>query len=207
MYYIQVSLKRGLVAPWIAVRANGYPAPAHPLPLSHIRRRGEAGSNAIDYGEIAVAVIGVIIAALGVFKGWKCWKNRRSSKKRVRVFRSYFLWRWRWSCANSGRKTRTYSQSLSIISSPTEDLPVVPRPLGRTGGNRQSDLVVTVELHVQPSQSSLPPQLHLLVRWLSPLQLPPPPTRSRTLPTMASDPIARPNSALQRVSNSRTARQ
>ena len=85
MYHIQVSLKRGLVAPWITVRANGNPAPAHPPHLPHLHRRGENDSNALGYGGIAVTVIGVIIAALGVFRGWKCWKNRRSSMKRVRT--------------------------------------------------------------------------------------------------------------------------
>ena len=89
MYQIQVSLKRGSIAPWIASRTDGYPAPAHPLPLPHLHRRGDSDSNALGRGEIAVAVIGVIIAALGVF--WKFRKNRRSSKKRVCVFRSHYL--------------------------------------------------------------------------------------------------------------------
>ena len=63
MYHIQAPLKRGLVAPWAAGRADGYPAPAHPLPLPHLHRRGESDSNALGYGGIAV----VVIAALGVF--------------------------------------------------------------------------------------------------------------------------------------------
>ena len=77
-----------LIALWITACADSYPSPAYPLPLPHLHRRGESGSNALGYGGIAVAVIGVIIAALGIF--WKCWKNRRSSK-RVRVFRPHFV--------------------------------------------------------------------------------------------------------------------
>ena len=87
---MQVSLKRGLIALSIAARTDGYPTSAHPLPLSHLDRRCEKPS-ALGYGEFAVAVIGLIIAALGVFKGWKCWKSRRNSKKGVRIFRTHFL--------------------------------------------------------------------------------------------------------------------
>ena len=89
MYQNQVCLTRGPVALWIVARANGHPAPTHPLLLPHLHRRGEGDSNALGHGGIAVAVIGVIIAALGVF--WKFRKNRRSSKKRVCVFRSHYL--------------------------------------------------------------------------------------------------------------------
>ena len=90
MYHIQVSLKRRLVAPWISAHSNGYPAPAHPPSMPHLHRRGGAESKALSYGGITVAVIGVIIAALGIF--WKFWKNLRRSKQRVRVFRAHFLW-------------------------------------------------------------------------------------------------------------------
>ena len=69
MYHTQVSLKRRLIALYIAAHADGCPAPAYPLPLPHLHRRGENDSNALGYGEIAVAVIGVVVAALGVFKG------------------------------------------------------------------------------------------------------------------------------------------
>ena len=111
---------------------------------------------------------------------------------------------WWWLCADDGHKIPMHSQSPPVISSPTENLLVVPRPLGQTGGD---SLVVTVELLVQPSQSSLPrPQLPPPVRSRPPLQLPPtPPTRSWTLPIMASNSIARPSSALSRVSISRAA--
>ena len=206
MHHIQASLKRRLVAPWIAARADGYPTPTHLLPLPRLYRRGESSSNALGYGGIAVAVIGVVIAALGIF--WKFRKNLRRSKQRVRVFRAHFLWwRWRWLCANGGHKIRTHSQAPSRISSPPEILPAILRPLDRTGGDRRSDLVVTVELHVQPAQAPLPrPQLPPPARSRSPLQLQPlPPTRSWTLPTMASDSIARPSPALSRASISRAA--
>ena len=46
MYHTQVSLKRGLIAPYIAVHADGYPAQAHPLTLPHLHRRGEARESA-----------------------------------------------------------------------------------------------------------------------------------------------------------------
>ena len=177
-HHIQAPLDCFLVAPWIAAHSTDCPAPPHPLPLPHLHRRGESGSNALDYGGIAIAIIGVIIAGLGIF--WNCWRDRRSRMKRVRILRSHFLW-W-WLCADDGHKIPMHSQSPPGISSPTENLLVVPRPLGQTGGD---SLVVTIELLVQPSQSSLPRlQLPPPVRSRSPLQLsPPPPTRSWTLPT------------------------
>lgn len=87
---IQVRLKR-LVALLIATRADGYPTRAHPLHLPHLHKRDGGDSNAIGYGGLAVAVIGVLVAAMGVLQGWKCWKNRYSSKKKVRVFLSHCL--------------------------------------------------------------------------------------------------------------------
>ena len=84
----------GLLTLLIAARADCYPIPAHPLLLPHLHRRDESESNVIGYSGLIVAVIGVIVAALGVFKRLKCWKNRRGSKKGVRIFLSCFLW-WR----------------------------------------------------------------------------------------------------------------
>ena len=92
----------GLSALLIAARADGCPTPAHPLPLPHLHRRGESESNIIGYSGLAIAVIGVI-TALGVFKGWKCWNNRRSSKKGVRIFSPAFCDGGCGSCALTAR--------------------------------------------------------------------------------------------------------
>ena len=46
----------------------GQPLPL-PLPLPHLHGRDESESNVIGYSGLAMAVIGAIIPALGVFKG------------------------------------------------------------------------------------------------------------------------------------------
>ena len=70
--HTQVPLVWGILVLLIAARADGYPIPAHSLPLLHLHRRDESDSNVIGYSGLAVAVIGVIIAALGVFQGRRC---------------------------------------------------------------------------------------------------------------------------------------
>ena len=183
--YPQVSLKRALVALLIAARADAYPIRAHPLPLPHLHKRSD--SDALGYGGLAVAVVGVLVAAMGVFQGWKCWENRHSSKKKVRVFRSHCL---RWWCADSEYKNRMLKKRpQSPPTSSTESPSTPPRPPDR--------VFLIVKLGLPPSPPPPPAWPH------SPLELlPPPPTRSSTLPIAT---IARPSATLSPVSISRTA--
>lgn len=90
----QVPFMWGILVLFIAARADGYPIPAHPLPLLHLHRRDESESNVIGYSGLAIAFVGVVITALGLFKGWECWKDRRRSKKGVCIFHFCFLWWW-----------------------------------------------------------------------------------------------------------------